>query len=553
MEPTPESQHFDLGPQAVPLHEPVPLVTAASRSRWRWLAWAIPLAGAAAVAWLFAHFVARYCFLGDDCFISFRYAQNLVAGHGLVYNVGERVEGYTNFLWTLLMAAALWVELPVELVANVLGIACGGAILAVLVWWGGRGGRWTEPWLWIAPLALAVNRTFCGWSTGGLETQCFALLVLSGALIFLRERERNVRVPWGSAACFALAALTRPEGLLFFGLTWLFFACDWLVLRRRTWRALAIWSALFGVVVGAHFLWRYSYYGQWLPNTFYAKVPGLWLDQGAAYLGFFVADHWLVWALPGLVLVVVLRRELGTAYLLVLVLAFAAYLLCIGGDRFEFRFMTPVLPLLFWLLQDGLRALGTRPWRLMRTRVVVTLACVGAAVGLVWCAYRPNTLRYEERRGIAHLENMGAYAQWRTKEGLFLRELVDEGYLRDDTLIAVGGAGALPYYARLPALDFRGLNDLRIAHQPITKRGVIAHEKVATWEYLVERGVVMLDVWNTLVLPDGAPRPRTRSIDRDVYSGPIHCVLAKDRYLVFATTLSDEEFRRVFARFRIMF
>lgn len=528
-------------------------VTAASRPSWRRLAWAIPLAGAVATAGLFAHFVARYYFLGDDGFISFRYAQHLVAGHGLVYNVGERVEGYTNFLWTLLMAGALWAGLRVEVVANVLGIACGAALLAVLVWWGGRGGRWIEPWLWIAPLALAVNRTFCGWCTGGLETQCFTLFVLLGAVTFLRARERPARVPWGSAAWFALAALTRPEGLLFFGVTWLFFTFDWLVLRRRTGRALVLWSALVGGVVGAHFLWRYSYYGQWLPNTFYAKVPGLWLEQGAAYLGFFVADHWLAWLLPLLAVVLLLRRDFATVYFLVLLLAFCAYLLGIGGDRFEFRFMTPVLPLLFWLLQEGVRALPAWRWRRRRTRVVVSLGCVGLAVGLLWCAYRPNTLHYTERRGIAHLENIAAYAQWRTTEGRFLRELVEEGYLRDDTLIAVGGAGALPYYARLPALDFRGLNDLRIAHQPVTERGVIAHEKVATWDYLVERGVIMLDVWNTLVLPDGAPRPRTRSIDRDVYSGPIRCVLAKDRYLVFATTLSEEEFRRVFARFRIMF
>src|SRR5690606_38133881 len=45
--------------------------------------------------------------LSDDAFISFRYAQNLVEGHGLVYNPGERVEGYTNFLWTVLAAGVI--------------------------------------------------------------------------------------------------------------------------------------------------------------------------------------------------------------------------------------------------------------------------------------------------------------------------------------------------------------------------------------------------------------------------------------------------------------
>lgn len=44
-------------------------------------------------------------FLTDDAFISFRYARNLVEGHGLVYDLGEYVEGYSNFLWVLELAA----------------------------------------------------------------------------------------------------------------------------------------------------------------------------------------------------------------------------------------------------------------------------------------------------------------------------------------------------------------------------------------------------------------------------------------------------------------
>ena len=47
-------------------------------------------------------------FVQDDAYISFRYARNLADGFGLVWNIGERVEGYTNFLWTLLMVPAFW-------------------------------------------------------------------------------------------------------------------------------------------------------------------------------------------------------------------------------------------------------------------------------------------------------------------------------------------------------------------------------------------------------------------------------------------------------------
>ena len=58
-------------------------------------------------ALLFGYNVHRYYFLSDDSFISFRYARHLAEGHGLVWNSGERIEGYTNFLWVLFMAGAM--------------------------------------------------------------------------------------------------------------------------------------------------------------------------------------------------------------------------------------------------------------------------------------------------------------------------------------------------------------------------------------------------------------------------------------------------------------
>ena len=55
-------------------------------------------------------------------------------GHGLVYNVGERVEGYTNLLWTLLLAGALRLGIPPEISAPVLGIAAWLALVGILGW-----------------------------------------------------------------------------------------------------------------------------------------------------------------------------------------------------------------------------------------------------------------------------------------------------------------------------------------------------------------------------------------------------------------------------------
>src|SRR5438046_1501989 len=78
--------------------ESPPRAAATTRSRIGLLA---PL-GAAALA----HIVYLHV-MYDDAFITYRYAENLARGLGLVYNPGERVEGYSNFLWTLMMAVVV--------------------------------------------------------------------------------------------------------------------------------------------------------------------------------------------------------------------------------------------------------------------------------------------------------------------------------------------------------------------------------------------------------------------------------------------------------------
>ncbi len=63
-------------------------------------------------------------FVLDDAFISYRYAAHAADGHGFVWNVGEAVEGYTNFLWTWLLSIALRLELEPVLASWLMSLAC---------------------------------------------------------------------------------------------------------------------------------------------------------------------------------------------------------------------------------------------------------------------------------------------------------------------------------------------------------------------------------------------------------------------------------------------
>src|SRR6266571_4532481 len=432
-------------------------------------------------ALLFGFNVSHNVFLGDDSFISFRYARHLAAGQGLVWNPGERVEGYTNFLWVILMAGALRLGGKPEVVSNVLGIASGAVLLAALVFDTARRIGWRSPFIWLAPLALAAGRRFTAWCTGGLETMLFTLLVFAASAVFVRERETGSPLPILSSILFALATLTRPEGALFAGIAGLFFLGELLV-RRRSVRSALIWAFPYVDVVAAHVVWRYTYYGAWLPNTFYAKVAGAWWEQGLRYLRLFAEDYRIVWFLPLAFLPLLRRERFAPALYLFMLGGYLAYLAFIGGDRFEYRFLVVVMPFFYLLVGDGLR------W-IPGPRLVRGALAGAAAVALLGTTYlaaqAPDPGR--EHSGVASLRDIKAYAERRAAEGRFLRGLIDDGSLPPDLVLCVGGAGAVPYYTDWPTVDRRGINDATIARLPLKEHGVVGHEHDAPYEYLRDR------------------------------------------------------------------
>lgn len=492
----------------------------------------------------------HYWFLGDDGFIAFRFSKNLVDGHGLVFNVGERVEGYTQPTWVLLVAAGMWLGIGPELFAPAAGIAFGAGVLALLVYLGRA--RGLGFWTWVAPLALALNRSFTAWCTGGLGTQLFAFLVLASCIAFARETERGAPRALGSGLLFALATLSRPEGGMFFAVAGLFLAGDVLVRRRTAWRHLFVWPLPVVILVGAHFLWRHDYYGYWLPNTFYAKVSGWWWEQARHYIRLFIEDHALYLALPLLAGLAAMKMARVHTLFLAACGMNLLYIVYIGGDRFEWRFWTPILPMLWWLFGEASRGLATELVKKRGLAIPIGVVAVGITL---YSAALPRFVPPPDqpREHIAPIQAIAGYAAGRTEQGKFLKQLVDEGYLDGDELIAVRGAGALPYYSEFPILDLHGLNDTEIAHAQIESRGMVAHEKEATLEYVTRRGVVMCNVHNTLVFESRPSHLLMTGVElADYVPRPVRLVEVKGKFIAFGTTLSEAEYREKFAKFHVL-
>ena len=146
---------------------------------------------------LLAH-ALLYEFLTDDAYISFRYARNLADGFGLVFNPGERVEGYTSLAWVLLLALAKQAGLSPVLASRLLGLLFGlgsFALLAVAPF-----PRATRSW---AAVFLCLSLPVLFHFANGLETAAMAFLLTA---LFCCRR------PWALAAVAASLVLTRPEG-----------------------------------------------------------------------------------------------------------------------------------------------------------------------------------------------------------------------------------------------------------------------------------------------------------------------------------------------------
>ncbi len=220
--------------------------------------------------------ISKYFFLCDDAFISFRYAKNFANGLGLVFNPGERVEGYTNFLWVIILSFFSLLGIAPDQSANILSICLSISLFALFCFfnWKIFATRKYDYFVLLGPLFVASNRTYAVWSTSGLETALFSILIFGSVIMLVRSLDdtRYLRL---SAILFSLAALTRPEGILLFAS---FFGFYFLLTKKDKPAITSIARAalIFVCIIGAHFIFRYLYYGYPLPNTYYAKVTGGW-------------------------------------------------------------------------------------------------------------------------------------------------------------------------------------------------------------------------------------------------------------------------------------
>ncbi|HET6845839.1 MAG TPA: hypothetical protein VFH29_03335, partial [Anaerolineales bacterium] len=222
----------------------------------------------------------RYFGLFDDAMISMRYAWNLAHGLGLVWNMGERIEGYSNLLMTLIMAVPSLVltktlaVLAVQIlgIPTMLGVAWLARHLARILAKGhdlsGLVGA-----LMFAGVLLYFPISY--WTLLGMETGLLSMLILSAAAFALRWLESARRKDLiGMAVASGLACLTRNDSFLLVAV--LFGFVTWISRRssadRSALRSIAGAAAIVGIFVVGQLGFRLAYYGQLVPNTYILKL-----------------------------------------------------------------------------------------------------------------------------------------------------------------------------------------------------------------------------------------------------------------------------------------
>jgi arabinofuranosyltransferase len=428
-------------------------------------------------------------FVQDDAFISFRYAQHLAEGQGLVWNAGERVEGYTNFLWTVCLTPAFRFKWNPILYSHMLSLmAFAGTLwisahLAIRLTGERAGG-------WMCVFLLITQYSFLCYATGGLETQFVTLWTMLAVRFLIVAPGVNDRqnISWLVAGlASACAVLTRMDSVLLLAPFWLWrFQAAWRDSTWRTWRPVVLGSGVAVIPVAVWLLWRHGFYGEWVPNTFWVKSTGCAWIRGSYYVGLFYWVYGYVILLPlvgwGLARS---ARSPRVACLLSAVFLWQGYVVLMGGDFMEFRMLIPSLPMLLILMTLGI--LKTARKDSLRVAMGLVLAVCSGTYGMTGRTY-PGIQSVRELRANA--------VEWHDV-GESLTACFGEG--RKQITIAVTAAGIIPYETECPTVDLLGLNDWFIARhgevvEPVSKwlGNRPGHSRIASASWLQTRGVHLL-------------------------------------------------------------
>jgi hypothetical protein len=371
--------------------------------------------------------------------------------------------------------------------------------------------------LWVTPpLLFVVTNSQPRYAVSGMETLTFTWLVCLSVYLFYRSKgeitskevfqrisiglscktlndARGSRIRWVIpltlvGALFAITAMIRPEGVIYFTIVCSFLVIEQICKRHLTMKGLVSLMGGFFAIYLPYLAWRYIYYGNLLPNTYYAKaVPfGLWrIQRGLSILRVVVAQ-WNLWPLLCISILAFLPPRNSFFYLMqTLIVITFLYFIWIGGDFivwFGPRFLMPIFPFVLLLSTEGLRKMWSlfpsAKWKggLVRFAFLSLLAL--GQYFLAWPAL------YFGRDAFAlQMHGWAELGYWIAKN------------TPPDAVIATDAAGIIPYYSDRIAIDMFGLTDEHIGHLETVSKITAGHDKIDPSYILARKPDYIVSTW----------------------------------------------------------
>ncbi len=424
----------------------------------------------------------------DDTYIYLVYVKNLLAGNGLTYN-GTVVEGYSSPLWMALLSLLGYSGYDPFALSQAASLVFALASV-VLTYSCSRRLKLGKELSLLPAFLLALSGDTGVYALSGLETFCFTFFLLLSFFVYRGIKEGSHLKSTLLPIILGTASWVRPEGMLLFVV---FLICiiikQGLLSSERDYppaiKDAVRFVSIFTITILPLFAVRYLYYGELLPNTYYAKANAgfdnihLGLDYFKYYLANLSLFKFLI--IPLLLYGLVFKwRTFFVEYTFLAV--WTLYIIIIGGDNLiGTRVLVPISPVLFILvihtLNDIFNQISSRGASFFHAVRTPLIMFIGLTMGACLFYTYINHPAY-----ITHTTDMKRWMQTWERVGKYLRDNFSK-----DTLVAVGPAGSIPYYSGMPTIDMFGLNDPYIAHHGKRDRSLKFGHQAGDGEYVLSR------------------------------------------------------------------
>ena len=393
----------------------------------------------------------------DDAYTTFRYARNFANGNGLVFNVGEHVEGYSNFLWVILLSIGLRMGFDAPLFAKWAGVVFTllSILFCILILRRDNTKRIAYFWgeTFILSILILSFPSILYWASGTLETPLFMFsLVFAVWTATLKSETFPTSLLKGIG--MALPSLVRFDGIIFSAILVIYLLINY---KGTTFiQGIMLQIFLCVVLVGSYHIWRTGYYDSFLPNTVIAKgSTGFWrlLRGGVSYMvDFTTLNNISLFIIPVLFVWIFRLGFSGTEKLLILfILVYGGFIVGIRGDcMMGHRYATALIPLIGLLAILTMRTLLGNFFGLAQHKfsvILLVIPLILAPVHFLGYYSRDFHKSYKWPWG----KDYRAIAEYLIKKGL------------GNTSLAIGEPGIPGYFFPGRVIDTWGLTDRTIA------------------------------------------------------------------------------------------